>query len=164
MLWWFLLYINMNQPQIYMCSPTSWTRLHLPSLSHPSGLSQSTGFGCSASCIELVLVIYFTYANVHVSMLFSQIIPPSLSPLSPKFCSLYECPLCCPACRTVSTIFLNSIYIYIYIYMYMYVYIYIYINILYLSFFFWLTSLCVIGSRFIHLIRTESNAFLFIAE
>ena len=27
-----------------------------------------------------------------------------------------------------------------------------------------LTSLCIIGSRFIHLIRTNSNAFLFIAE
>ena len=26
---------------------------------------------------------------------------------------------------------------------------------------FWLTSLCIIGSRFIHLIRTDSNAFLF---
>ena len=30
-----------------------------------------------------------------------------------------------------------------------------------LSFSFWLTSLCIIGSRFIHLIRTDSNAFLF---
>ena len=27
-----------------------------------------------------------------------------------------------------------------------------------------LTSLCIIGSRFIHLIRTDSNAFLFKAE
>ena len=32
------------------------------------------GFECSASCIELGLVIYFTYGNIHVSMLFSQII------------------------------------------------------------------------------------------
>ena len=30
----------------------------------------------------------------------------------------------------------------------------------YLSFFFWLASLCIIGFRFIHLIRTDSNAFL----
>ena len=28
--------------------------------------------------------------------------------------------------------------------------------------FFWLTSLCIIGSSFIHLIRTDSNVFLLI--
>ena len=33
-----------------------------------------------------------------------------------------------------------------------------------LFFFSWLTSLCIIGSSFIHLIRTDSNIFLFIAE
>ena len=38
------------------------------------------------------------------------------------------------------------------------------IRIRYLSFSFWLISLCVIGSRFIRLIRTDSNAFLFMAE
>ena len=37
------------------------------------------------------------------------------------------------------------------------------IRIQYLSFSFWLTSLCIIGSRFVHLIRTDSNAFLFMA-
>ena len=34
----------------------------------------------------------------------------------------------------------------------------------YLPLTFQLTSLCIIGSRLIHLIRTDSNAFLFIAE
>ena len=34
----------------------------------------------------------------------------------------------------------------------------------YLFFSFWLTSLCVIGSRSIYLIRTNSNVFLFMAE
>ena len=29
---------------------------------------------------------------------------------------------------------------------------------------FWLTSLCIIGSSFIHFIRTDSNLFLFLAE
>ena len=38
------------------------------------------------------------------------------------------------------------------------------VNIQYLFFSFWLTSLCIIGSRFIHLIRTDSNVFLFVAE
>ena len=47
---------------------------------YPSGLSQSTSFGYPASCIELTLVISFTYGNIHVSMLFSQIIPPSPFP------------------------------------------------------------------------------------
>ena len=37
------------------------------------------------------------------------------------------------------------------------------IDIRYLSFSLWLTSLFLIGSRFIYLIRTESNAFLFMA-
>ena len=48
------------------------------------GLSQCTGFECPASCIELGLVIYFIYGNIHVSMLFSQIIPLSPSPTESK--------------------------------------------------------------------------------
>ena len=51
-----------------------------PSPSHPFGLSQCTGFECPVSCIKLGLVIYFTYGNIHVSMLFSQIIPALPSP------------------------------------------------------------------------------------
>ena len=35
---------------------------------------------------------------------------------------------------------------------------------LYWCFSFWLTSLCIIGSNFIHLIRTDSKVFFFIAE
>ena len=38
------------------------------------------------------------------------------------------------------------------------------VRIWYLSVPFWLTLLCIIGSWFIHLIRTDSNVFLFIAE
>ena len=34
-------------------------------------------------------------------------------------------------------------------------------SILYQCFSFWLTSLCIIGSSFIHLIRTDSNVFFF---
>ena len=36
--------------------------------------------------------------------------------------------------------------------------------ILYWCFSFWLTSLCIIGSSFIHLIRTDSNVFFLMAE
>ena len=78
----FLPYFNMNRPQVHdnpIVKP-----LPPPSLPHPSGLSQTTCFGCPASCIELALAIYFTYGNVHVSMLFSQIIPPSPSPTESK--------------------------------------------------------------------------------
>ena len=38
------------------------------------------------------------------------------------------------------------------------------VRIWYLSFSFWLTSLCIIGSRFIHHIRIDSNVFLFMVE
>ena len=38
------------------------------------------------------------------------------------------------------------------------------ISILYWCFSFWLTSLCIIGSSFIHLIRTDSYVFFLIAE
>ena len=52
------------------CVSPPWTRLPPPSRPHPSGLSQNTGFECPASCIELALGMYFTYGNIHVSMLF----------------------------------------------------------------------------------------------
>ena len=38
------------------------------------------------------------------------------------------------------------------------------VSILYWCISFWLTSLCIIGSSFIHLIRTDSNAFSLMAE
>ena len=55
-----------------------------PSPSHPSGSSQSTSPKHPVSCIEPGLAIYFTYVNIRVSMLFSQIIPSSPSPTEPK--------------------------------------------------------------------------------
>jgi len=61
-------YIIMNLPQVYMCPPIL-NPLPSPSPLYPSELSQSTGFGCPSSSIELVLVIYFTHGNVHVSVL-----------------------------------------------------------------------------------------------
>ena len=73
----------MNQPWVYMCSPV-WIPLPPPSPSHPSGSSQRTSPEHPASCIEPGLVIYFTYDNIHVSMLFSQIIPPLHSPTESK--------------------------------------------------------------------------------
>ena len=70
---------------------------HLPSPSPPcpSGLSQSTGFGHPSTCIKLALVTYFTYGNIHVAVLFSQIIIPSSSspPESKSLCFTSLSPL-----------------------------------------------------------------------
>ena len=105
-------YININQPQVFMClpSPELLPPLPHPSLPYPSGLSQTTSFGCPASCIELALVIYFTYGNIYVSMLFSQIIPFLPSPTESEVFSLHLCLFCCFAYRIVITVFLKSIY------------------------------------------------------
>ena len=65
--------------QVYMCSP-SWTLLPSPSPYHPSASSQCTSPKHPVSCIEPGLVIHFIYDIIHVSMPFSQIIPPSPSP------------------------------------------------------------------------------------
>ena len=81
-----------------------------PSPSYPSRLSQSTGFGCPVPYIKLALVICFTYGNVYVSMLVSQIMLSSPSPTESKICCLCLCLLCCPACRIIITIFLDSTY------------------------------------------------------
>ena len=75
--------IEMNPPQVYPCSP-SWTLLPPPSPYHPSVSSQCTSPKHPVSCIEPGLAIRFTYDIIHVSMPFSQIIPPSPSPTESK--------------------------------------------------------------------------------
>ena len=54
-----------------------------PSPYHPSGSSQCTSPKHPVSCIEPGLAIHFIYI-IHVSMSFSQIIPPSPSPTESK--------------------------------------------------------------------------------
>ena len=57
------------------------------------------------SCIQPGLAICFTLDNIHVLMLFSQIIPPSPSPIESK--SLFYIHLClffCLAYRVIVTI------------------------------------------------------------
>ena len=88
MLWWFLLYINMNQSvwigHRHTYVPSILNPLPAPSPSHPSRLSQSTGFGCPILYIKLPLVICFAYGNVYVSTLFSKIIPSFPLPTESK--------------------------------------------------------------------------------
>ena len=134
----------MNPPQVYMCSP-SRTLLPPPSPYHPSGPSQCTSPKHPASCIKPGLATRFIYDTIHVSMPFSQIIPSSPSPT--EVYSLHLCVFCCLMYTVIVTIFLNSIYMH-----------------LYCIDDFFLTSPCIIGSSFIHLIRTVTNAFCLIAK
>ena len=62
-------YIEMNPPQVYMCS-LSWTLLPPPSPYHPSGSSQCTSSKHQVSCIEPGLETRFIYDIIHVSMPF----------------------------------------------------------------------------------------------
>ena len=76
-------YINMNPPWEYMCSQ-SWTPLSPPSPYHLSGSSQCTSLRHPVSCIKPRLAIRFLYDIIHVSVPFSQVIPPSPSPTESK--------------------------------------------------------------------------------
>ena len=73
----------MNPSRVYTCSQ-SWTPLPPPSPYHPSGSSQCTSPKHPVSCIEPGLAIHFLCDIIHVSMPFSQIIPPSPSPTESK--------------------------------------------------------------------------------
>ena len=72
-------YIDMNPPRVYMSSQT-WTPLPPPSPYHLSRSSQCTSPKHPVSCIEHRLAIRFLHGSIHVSVPFSQIIPPSPSP------------------------------------------------------------------------------------
>ena len=55
-----------------------------PSPYHPSGSSQCTSPKHPVTCMEPGLATHFIYDIIHVSMPFSQIIPPSPSPTESK--------------------------------------------------------------------------------
>ena len=119
--------------------------LHTIPLGHPSAPAPSILY--PASNLDWQFISYM------ILYMFQCHSPKSSHPLplpqSPKDCSIHLCLFCCLAYRVIVTIFLIP---------------YICGSILYWCFSFWLTSLCIIGSSFIHLIRTDSNAFFLMAE
>ena len=118
---------------------------HLPPRTIPLGHPSAPAPSILYSALNLDWRFRFLYDIIHVSMPFSQIIPPSSSPQSPKDCSIHLCFFCCVTYRVIITIFLNSIYICI--------------SILYWCFSFWLTSLCIVApvsSTSLELIQTYS--------
>ena len=123
----------------------SWTSLPCPTPSHPSLLSQSHGLSSRSHTANPPGSIYMWECICLHAIL--SITPPSSSSSCVHMSVLYVC---------ISTAALHidlsipSFKIQ-----------YICINILYLFFSFWLTSLCITGSEFIDLIRTDSNVFLF---
>ena len=77
---------------------------------YPSGSSQCTSPKHPVSCIEPGLVIHFLYDIIHVSMPFSQIIPPSPSPTESKRLFYTSVLLLLSRIHGYCYHFLNSIY------------------------------------------------------
>ena len=123
-------------------SPPSWPPSQILPHPIPLGCPRALGLGVLhwSSILHTVMYMFQCYS-------LKSYLPHPL-PLNPKVCSLHLCLLSYPACRIIVTVFLNSTYMCQYT---------VFVS-------FWLTSLCKIGSSFIHLIRTALNVFLLIAE
>ena len=76
----------MNQPQVYMCPPHPESPSYLPPPRIPLGCPRVP----AASCIKLAMAICFTYGNVHISVLFSQVIPPLPSEVQGQISSAHK--------------------------------------------------------------------------
>ena len=162
MLCGFLPYNKVNQPQVcvWVCVCVCvCTYIHRPFLVSlplhcrtPLSCHGAPGWApCTVQQIPPSCAMDLTHSNVCMATLLSPFIsaspPPTPTHVHSQRLHLHSCP----ANRFISTIFfLDSIYIYIYV------------NIQHL--FFWLTLLCIIGSRFIYFNSTDSNSFLCMAE
>ena len=130
-LWWFLSYTDMNQPQMYMCPaiPLGCSRaLALIALRHVSNLHWS-------SILHMIIYMFKWY--------FLKPSHSSLLPQNPKVCYLQLCLFWCLAYRVIA-----KLHIYICLYA-----ILVFLFLIYFTLY--LTSL-----SFIHLIRTDLNALL----
>ena len=132
-------YINMNLPWVYTCPP-SWTLSHLPPntirLGHPSAPALSILYHALNLDWQFIshMILYMFQCHSPKSSH-----PRPLPPTESK--RLFY---------TSVSLLMSCIQGYRY---------HLY-HILYWCFSFWLTSLCIRSSSFIHLIRTELNAFL----
>ena len=108
-LWWFLPFIHMNQPWVYMCphpEPPSHLSPHPIPQGHPSAPALSTlshAQNLDWRSISHMIIYMFQCYPLKPSH-------PHLLPQSPKVCSLHLCLFCCLTYRVIVTIFLNSIY------------------------------------------------------
>ena len=131
-------------------SPPFWTSLLFPSPLHLTRLMQSP-------CLSFLSHTENSHwlSILHMVMQVSLLLFPYISPSpSLSLCLLvYSLRLflhCCLVNKFFSTLSLDSISMCV--------------RIRYLSFTFWLTSLCIVGSRFIHFIRTDSNVLPFMSK
>ena len=149
-------HIDMNPPRVYRCSQ-SWSPLPPSSPYHPSGSFHYTSPQHSVSCINPGLVIRFLYDIIHVSVPFSQIIPPLPSPTESK--RLFY---------TSVSLWLSCILDYHYHLSKFHIYALVYCICVFISglhhYTEWIGSTDWIGSSFIHHIRTDSNVFFLLAE
>ena len=146
MLYWFLPYINMNQPYMYTYV-LSFLNLLPTSQSIPwLYIVAEHWVELSASYSKFPLAIYFSYGYIYVLVLLSQYAPPS--PSETVSTSLFSTPesllLYCSTKQVNQYNFFRFRICAV-----------IYDACFSLS----LTSFCVIGSRFTYLFRTDSNAF-----
>ena len=118
---------------------------HLPPHAAPPGCHRAHWSERPESCNKSPLYLFdkWSFLCFHAALS----IRPTLSLPQCAHRSVFCLPLHCRSANGfVST--LDSIYMYSYT----------------IFAFLFFTSLCIIGSRFIHLIRTDSSVFLFIAE
>ena len=115
----------MNLPQVYTCPPHPESHSHLPPHPIPLACPRVLALGAllhASGLLHWSPILHMVMHMIHYYSLKSSNL--GRLPLSPKVCSLRLCLLCHPACRIVSTVFLNSLslslslYIYIYIYKY----------------------------------------------
>ena len=138
-LYWFC-HISKGIFHRYTCvphpEPSSLLPPHTIPMGRPSAPAPSIQY--RASNLDWHLVSYM------ILYIFQCHSPKSSHPLplpqSPIDYCIHQCLFCCLVYRVIC------------------------ISILYWCFSFWLTSLCIIGSSFIHLIRTDSNVFFLMAE
>ena len=167
----------------HTCDPSLLNSPPPPSLPQPSLRAPTLGHTSNSHWLSVLHMIMYTFQCYSLKS-------PILSSHCVQKTVLYVCLLCCPAHRTLGTIFLDSL-LFCHPVMsnslrphglqharlpclpqspkvcpslcslhWWCLIPYICINIWYLSFSFWLISICIIGSRFIYLLRTAQSTLL----